>query len=75
MAIHISKQYFWYSDFWPKSKYQCWKLVLWKVFIFPFQNSVSLKWFYLELFEAIQSNVSKVKEKGLLFPAILAGMI
>jgi len=67
MAIHISKQYFWYSDFWPKSKHQCWTPVLRKIFICPFQNSVSLKWFYLELPEDIQSNMSKVKEKGLFF--------
>jgi len=50
-------------------------MVLRKVFIFPFQNSFSLKWFYLELSEDIQSNESKVKKKGLLFPAIFAGMI
>jgi len=67
MAIHISKLCFWYSDFWPKSKHQCWKLVLRKVFIFPFQNPVSLKWFYHELSEDIQSNMSNVKEKGLFF--------
>jgi len=42
-------------------------MVLRKVFIFPFQNSFYLKWFYLELYEDIKSNVSQIQEKGLFF--------
>jgi hypothetical protein len=42
--------------------------------MFPFQNSVSLKWSYLELAEDIQRNVTRVTSINL-FPAILAGMI